>query len=56
MKKKWEKPQLRVLVKGEAEEAVLGSCKNHYAIFENGPESAKCTTIWGILCSQNTSS
>ena len=31
MKKKWDKPELTVLVRGNAEEAVLLCCKNSAA-------------------------
>ena len=34
MKKKWDKPELTVLVRGTAEEAVLAACKNDTT---NGP-------------------
>ena len=37
MKKKWDKPELTVLVRGQAEEAVLTACKNSTAA---GPGAA----------------
>jgi hypothetical protein len=38
-KQVWKKPQLRVFVKGEIEEQVLGTCKNS---FSQGANSHGC--------------
>jgi len=39
MTKKWDKPELTVLVRGNAEEAVLAGCKNANS---NGPDGVSC--------------
>jgi hypothetical protein len=55
-KKDWIKPELTILIKGEMEEAVLGSCKNHWAWLESGPAGANCSTLSGYICSNNAAS
>jgi hypothetical protein len=52
--KKWEKPELIVLVRTNAEESVLGSCKTGNL---TGPEGARCQKKFApIPCEAKTHS
>jgi len=43
-KKKWIKPELNILVRGESEEAVLEGCKGHGSLWGEGPFNVDCLT------------
>ena len=44
-KKKWQKPELHVLSRGESEENVLGGCKMDIGHSNNGPGGfSRCRT------------
>jgi hypothetical protein len=52
-KKKWQKPSLVVLVRGEAEESVLAACKNRDARTGTGNMEANCCNAG--MCQANCS-
>jgi hypothetical protein len=43
MKKKWDKPELTVLVRGNAEEAVLSACKGGTTVGPGAPHACRAT-------------
>jgi len=49
MKKKWDKPELTVLVRGNAEEAVLSACKNSTVAGPGAPHH--CDASGAGICS-----
>ncbi len=55
-KKLWQKPELRILCRGENEENVLASCKNHGSFFDGGPGGLQCGDPWSWMCKDNTGS
>jgi hypothetical protein len=57
-KRIWIQPELKILVKGETEEAVLGMCKNTGSIWEGGPLNRECRnfSIGDFICHQNSNS
>lgn len=56
IKKQWQKPELQVICRGESEENVLGSCKNHGSLWDNGPEGISCTSWVSFFCSTSSNS
>ncbi len=47
-KKKWEKPELVVLVRGRPEEGVLATCKTGYIQGGAGPTNARDGCIYPL--------
>lgn len=43
--KKWDKPELTVLVRSNAEEAVLGTCKNTGLAGPGTPDTHGCSRL-----------
>lgn len=54
LKKKWEKPELVVLVRGKSEEAVLQACKGNNIATSQSSKYSKCG--WNSPCSTSCSS
>ena len=60
MKKRWEKPQLKILVRGNKDELVLVSCKQNWLEGGvDGPDmhfNGSCNAIECGLCSEYNAS
>ena len=56
-KKKWCKPELQVLSRGESEENVLAGCKMYeHSIWGDGPGGYQCNIWTGWACNVKTNS
>ena len=55
-KRAWKKPEVRVLVKSQSEEAVLSGCKVWKESLFSGPGDMSCKWYSGWLCNQETTS
>jgi hypothetical protein len=56
LKRAWQKPELKILCRGESEENVLASCKNHVSFMQGGPLGWDCKSLGGLICNVNTNS
>ena len=55
-KRKWEKPELAVLVRGKPEEGVLATCKTGYTEGGSGPSQSRTGRLINTLCTSNCDS